>query len=77
MKVTGRARLYACIAAANHGVTIAQIMGEGRQRPIVRARWEMWERLYRDGLSAASIGRMTNRDHTVVLHGIRQRAAMG
>lgn len=75
MKPTGRARLYACIAAANHGVTIAQVFGEGRRAPVCRARWEAWERLYRDGLTLAAIGRQFGRDHSSVLHGLRKIGA--
>ena len=68
----GRVHLYACIAAANHGVTIAQVMGSGRQRPLVSARRELWKRLHRDGYSVTQIGRETNRDHTTVLHGLKR-----
>lgn len=70
--MTPRVRLYACIAAANHGSSISQIMGESRRVPEVRARREIWRRLHRDGFSISAIGRMTNRDHSTVLHGLRQ-----
>jgi chromosomal replication initiation ATPase DnaA len=68
---SGRARLYGCIAAANHGTTLASVFGESRQRPDVKARWEMWRRMRADGLSLSQIARATNRDHTTVLHGLR------
>jgi hypothetical protein len=70
--LTPRVRLYACIAAANHGTSIARIMGEGRCRPEVLARREIWRRLHDDGFSLAAIGRFTNRDHSTVIHGLRK-----
>lgn len=69
-KPTGRARLYACIEAANHGITPAQIFGESTRRVIVRARWAVWHRMAADGLSVSAIGRATNRDHSTVLNGL-------
>ncbi len=65
-----RVKLYACIEAANHGVTIAQIMGEERKRKTVAARWAVMRRLYQDGLTVTQIGRWMNRDHTAVLHAL-------
>ena len=69
-KPTGRARLYACIEAANHGVTPAQIFGDSRRQHVVSARWAVWRRMEADGLSIAAIGRATNRDHSTVLNGL-------
>ena len=69
-KPTGRARLYACIAAANHGTKPACVFGESRLRRDVLARHEMWRRMYADGLSVAAIGRATNRHHSTVLQGL-------
>ncbi|HEX8418530.1 MAG TPA: hypothetical protein VF638_00800 [Sphingomonas sp.] len=67
----GRARLYGCIAAANHGTIASALWGEDRSRASVLARREVWQRMKADGLSIAAIGRMTNRDHTTVLHGLK------
>ena len=69
-KPSGRARLYACIEAANHGITSAQIFGESKRRTIVQARWAVWRRMAADGLSPSAIARATNRDHSSVLHGL-------
>lgn len=69
-KPSGRARLYACIEAANHGVTQAQVFGDSRRQACVKARWAVWRRMEADGLSVSAIGRATNRDHSTVLHGL-------
>lgn len=71
----GRARLYGCIAAANHGTTIGALFGESRQRQDVAARREVWRKMKDDGFSLSEIGRLTNRDHSTVLHGLRATAA--
>lgn len=67
----GRVRLYGCIAAANHGTTIGALFGDSHQRRDTAARREVWRRLKADGFSLAAIGRMTNRDHSTVLYGLR------
>lgn len=69
-KPSGRARLYACIAAANHGTKPACVFGESRLRRDTLARREMWTRMYNDGLSVAAIARATNRHHSTVLLGL-------
>jgi hypothetical protein len=69
---TGRVRLYACIAAANHGTTIPGVLGESRHRPDVGARQEVMCRLYDDGFPLAQIGRFLNRDHSTVIHAVKK-----
>jgi len=75
--LTQRVRLYACIAAANHGTTIARVLGESRARRETAARREVWRRLYDDGFSYAVIGRFTDRDHATVMHGLKKRMSPG
>lgn len=70
--MTLRVRLYAFIAATEHGTTVAAIMGERRDTATVQARWTIWRWLHDDGFSLAQIGRWTNRDHTSVIHGLRR-----
>lgn len=70
--MTPRVRLYACIAAANHGTTINRVMGQSRSRPEVQARWEVMRRLRDDGFSLPQIGAWMDRDHSTVLYGIRR-----
>ena len=70
--MTPRVRLYACIAAANHGTSIKRVMGESRTRADVEARWEIMRRLHDDGFSLSQIGRWIKRDHSTVIHGLRR-----
>lgn len=66
----GRVRLYACIAAANHGTTLNRVLSEARSRPEVYARREVMRRLHAEGVSYAQIGRWLNRDHATVMYGL-------
>lgn len=59
------------------GITVDDIIGESRKRPIAHARQEtMWELRQRTRLSLPHIGLMLGgRDHTTVLHGVRAHEA--
>lgn len=60
-------------AVANrHRLTIDDIKGPSRKAYICRARWDAMRLLRDRGLSLPSIGRMLNRDHTTVVHGLRR-----
>lgn len=53
------------------GVSAIDIAGEGRTRPIARARFATaWLARNRLGYSFSRIGKALNRDHTSILHGI-------
>jgi len=55
------------------GVSVADILGERRRSPIVAARQEaMWAVKTITNWSLPRIGARFNRDHTTVLHAIRQ-----
>ena len=55
------------------GFSRAQISGPQRRQPLVEARHELFRRLYATGrLSLSQIGRMFDKHHSTVLHGIRQ-----
>lgn len=61
--------------ADHYGVTLAEINGERRLTRIVRARHAIWFELWlATRLSLPGIARLFNRDHSTVLHGIRQHA---
>lgn len=63
--------------AIKHGVRVAHMKGESRTAHLVRARQEAFYRLYGEcaHLSMPAIGRfMGGRDHTTVLHGIKEHA---
>lgn len=59
---------------AKHGVKMRDLSSSCRSRPLILARWEVMARLHAIGLPLARIGQALNRDHTTVLHGIRQNA---
>jgi hypothetical protein len=63
--------------AEKHGLTIADLKGEGRKVPVAIARQEAFWRLRTElGLSYPRIGTIFNgRDHSTVIHGIRRHAA--
>ncbi|WP_158255348.1 helix-turn-helix domain-containing protein [Rhodoblastus acidophilus] len=55
------------------GVSVADILGKGRRAPIAAARQEaMWTVRTITNWSLSRIGGRFNRDHTTVLHAIRQ-----
>ena len=54
------------------GVSVEAFQGRRRSADLVRVRHEIWWEVSRQTkLSLPQIGRLSNRDHTVVLHGIR------
>ena len=57
-----------------HGVTLEQMQGPRRYRPIVRARWALIAALRERGWSLMRIGKFLNRDHTTVLYALRREA---
>jgi chromosomal replication initiation ATPase DnaA len=63
-------------AARRFGVEPAWLASERRDRPVIDARWAaMW--LCREaGFSYPRIGRAFGRDHSAVMHAVRQTAAL-
>ena len=57
-----------------HRVTLKQMQGPQRYRPIVRARWALIAALRERGWSLMRIGKFMNRDHTTVLYALRREA---
>ena len=54
------------------GIPVPDIIGHKRTKEFVRVRQAvMWE-ARRQGYSLPQIGRALNRDHTTVIHGLRQ-----
>lgn len=53
------------------GVSRAEILGKKRHRNIVKARWLAMQRARDIGLSYPEIGRVFDRDHTSVMHGVK------
>lgn len=59
--------------AAKHHVTVAEIKSHRRDQVVARARFEaMWRMTKETSLSLPAIGRKFDRDHTSVLHAVRQ-----
>lgn len=59
--------------AKKYGVTVLELVGDRRDRMIVRARQEaMWRCSKETGKSGAAIARLMRRDHTSVIAGVRR-----
>lgn len=69
-------RILRAVAIA-HGLTVRDLTGPRRHKNLVRARHHaMWEIKQNTGLSLPQIGRLLGgRDHTTVIHGLRQYEA--
>lgn len=57
--------------AASRGITLAELRGPSRQRPVAWCRQDAMLALRRAGYSASTIGRYFRRDHTTVVHGVQ------
>jgi chromosomal replication initiation ATPase DnaA len=63
--------VLARICAAT-GVSLTELRGEGRSRPVALARqFAMWMLVRKRGLSLNEAKLHFNRDHTTILHGVR------
>lgn len=58
--------------ARTHGLTAADLIGPSKVRSVCIVRWRAMKALRDKGRSLSSIGRILNRDHTTVLHGLRR-----
>ncbi len=56
-----------------YGMTAGDLVGPSRKRPVVIARWHAMRVLRDQKYSLASIGRVFNRHHTAVLHGLENQ----
>lgn len=64
-------RMLARLAARN-GITLAQLIGEGRDKKVVMVRHQAMHSLWRKGLTLEHIGHIFNRDHTTVHYACRK-----
>lgn len=62
--------------AEAHGLTFDDVMSRHRYKRLARARWEIFEALRKREWSLLRIAAKWRMDHTSVLYGLRQRAAM-
>lgn len=58
--------------AKRHRLTIDEIRGPSRKRYICNARWDAMRLLRDRGMSLPTIGRILNRDHATIIHGLRR-----
>lgn len=59
-------------AAQAYGVSERDITGPGRTRHVCQARYAVMSALDDCGWSSVRIGKLLNRDHTTVLHGLNR-----
>ncbi len=52
--------------------SIGELAGRTRTERLVRARWEFFRRAREQGFTWHAIGRAVNRDHSTVLHALRE-----
>ncbi len=71
-----KASLIVRSVAIKHKTTINGLKSKRRNKDVVAARHEvMWRLHKKTALSMPQIGRILNKDHTTVLHGIRKHQA--
>ena len=61
-------------AAAEHEVTVAEILSASRSRSVVAARWAVWRELVGLGWSRAAVARAFGVDWKTVHHAVRGSA---
>jgi chromosomal replication initiation ATPase DnaA len=53
-------------------ISVALILGRGRDKYVVRVRHELWRALYAEGLSYSAIGEACGVNHASVMYGVRK-----
>lgn len=73
----GPEHLYHLLEAVSrkHGLDVEDVRGPHRQKPLVNARWEFIAHAREEGHSLPTIGAAINRDHTTVMHALREMRA--
>lgn len=57
-----------------YDITLKDVMGVARERPVVSVRRDLYDYLIRTrGLSFSEVGRIMNKDHTTVMHALKPR----
>jgi hypothetical protein len=56
--------------AIAQGLTMAQVLGGGRKPVLVKFRWSVFNRLYREGMTSTQIGKIMSRDPSVVRYAL-------
>lgn len=58
--------------ARKHGLSASDLVGPSRVRAVCVARWKAMKVLRDKGRSLSSIGRVLNRNHATIAHGLRR-----
>jgi chromosomal replication initiation ATPase DnaA len=60
--------------AAEHGLRVADLLGPARERRVCEARWHACHALREceKPLSLMELSRLLDRDHSTIMHGLRQ-----
>lgn len=74
MIMTPRQRLACliCSTAMKHGASYGEVMGPSRHPRVNRARFACYGAVYESGRSKNLTARIMKRDHTTIIHGLRQ-----
>jgi hypothetical protein len=67
-----RARQIVLPILHKHKMTWRQLVGQSRTRPHILLRREAWFALISNGYGFAETGRLCGRDHTTILHAVKQ-----
>jgi chromosomal replication initiation ATPase DnaA len=59
-------------AAHDHGVSVSDIKGRGRNVQIVKARWAATRKLREAGLMLKEISSATRRTHPAIIHALKK-----
>lgn len=57
-----------------YDIGLSALLSNERHRPVAWARFHCYAELYSRGMTASEIGRVFNRDHSTILHGIKRAA---
>lgn len=72
MRYNDRIKQIALAVSAETAIPMSAIYGPRRRQDIVHARWLVMYLAYCEGMSYQVIGAAMNRDHTSVIHGVKQ-----
>lgn len=71
-KCRERARALAEPIASSHLVVVDDLFGPCKYARVAAARHELFVSLFRDGFSIADVARITEKDHTTVIAGMKK-----
>ncbi len=71
-RVPGRAMSIVASVGRDFGLSLEDMIGAGRNRHMAKARFIAYRLLRNLGLSTPHIGRILDKDHTTVMHGLQR-----